>query len=489
MRSSCPTSVATSTRLGFTEFRVFLGLLAVALLLWIGTLPWSPVGPDEPSYKDPAANFVLGKGFTSGAWYGQTATEFWAGNVPLHALAQIPWFATFGISMLASRSFEWFFVLAGTLILYAAVARLGLIPTPKARLLFIALWLGQTSTYSLVSQGRPDALGVFIVASLMLAWSISAKCSRLAFLFILSALVPWSGLQLIVAVALVLVPLFILFRTTFMMETAAIVGGMFLGSFALLAFYHLNNALIPFINSAMPHTTMGGLSIYTYNGWILGKSFWFVLLSAGCLVLAGLVGTLRAGSRPAVALLLCGYFAFAFPVLLFFGGKFTTNYVWMPALGFLITFFKALSAPLGGWGVVLKSMAVLFAALSGLYGPVESLGVALSNDSTDVHQRVEAYVNSHITSSDRVVYTQFAFYPVKTSGAQSFYSNWYSASITPQEKQEVTLLLCSPHWAARYEEVLGFNWIPVDSGIEVPVFRFLRQPLCERLVAYRRPAQ
>lgn len=481
-------SVAESKRLSFTELWVLLGLLALALVLWAGMLPWSPVGPDEPSYKDPAANFVMGKGFTSGAWYGQTASEFWAGNVPLHALVQIPWFASFGISMLSSRSFEWALVLVATLLIYAAVARLDLIPTPRARLLFIALWLGQTSTYTLVSQGRPDAFGVFITASLMLAWSISVQRNRLVSLFTLSALLPWCGLQLIVGIVLVLVPLSMIFRAKFMTEMIAIAGGVCTGVLGLVAFYHSNNALAPFINSVMPHTAMGEISVYTYNGWTRGKSFWFVLLSAGCLMLAGLVGAFRTGSRPAPALLLCGYFAFAFPVLLFVGGKFTANYVWMPVLGFLITFFKVLSTSFGERAPALKSMAVLFVALSGFYGPIESLEVALSNDSTEVHQRVEDYAKLHTTDDDCVVYTQFAFYPVKTSAAQSFYSNWYSASITPQEKQEVTLLLCSPEWAARYEASLGSKFVPVDAGIEVPIFRFLRTPIKERLVAYRKAA-
>jgi hypothetical protein len=468
------------------EYGALAALLCITFLLWVTTLAWTPIGPDEPSYKDPAINVVLGNGFTSGAWYGQASTEFWAGNTPLHAFVQIPWFAAFGISLLTSRTLEWSLILGATWILYVAVSRLGLVPSTKARLLFTAAWLGQTSTYTLATHGRPDALGLFIVALVLLAWSANNKRFRLPALAVLSSLLPWSGLQMIVAVLLVLSPLALVFRARFAAEIIAVFTGMAMGGFGLVIFYHLNDALSPFIDSVVPHTAMGGLSIHTYNGWTRGKSFWFLLLGAACLLFGALQKAFRTKSCLSPTIILAGYFAFAFPIALFLGGKFTTNYIWIPALGYLLALFHLFSTTAFIRRSFLNASVLGFTTLSAIYGPTEIAMIALANDSTNVHGRVAAYTAAHVDENDCVVYSQFAFYPAKTSASRAFYANWYGAAITPEEKLEVTLLLCSPEWAHKYESILGSRWVPVDAGIKIPIFRFLRPPLIESLIAHRR---
>lgn len=64
-----------------------IGLLCGFLVLNLLTSSRYPfVAGDEVTYSDPAINLYLEKGFTSTAWFAQTASEFWAGNVPLHPI-------------------------------------------------------------------------------------------------------------------------------------------------------------------------------------------------------------------------------------------------------------------------------------------------------------------------------------------------------------------------------------------------------------------
>src|SRR5258706_1732172 len=82
-------------------------LLAILLVNLATALRYPAVCQYEVMYTDPAANLILGKGFTSTAWYVQTGEKFWAANTPLHEMALSGWIRIFGFSPLAVRSINY----------------------------------------------------------------------------------------------------------------------------------------------------------------------------------------------------------------------------------------------------------------------------------------------------------------------------------------------------------------------------------------------
>src|SRR5689334_18193604 len=88
---------------------VILFLLGFLLVNLATSARYPYVWIDEVMYSDPAVNLYLGNGFTSTAWYAQPSNEFWAGNVPLHSALLYLWMKTFGFSIVAVRSINYFY--------------------------------------------------------------------------------------------------------------------------------------------------------------------------------------------------------------------------------------------------------------------------------------------------------------------------------------------------------------------------------------------
>ena len=83
-----PTPIWPSVQEASLVTLLCLAVLGVNLL----TASWFPVPwVDEIMFADPAANLLLGNGFTSTAWFDQPRTEFWAGYPPLYQIFLYHW--------------------------------------------------------------------------------------------------------------------------------------------------------------------------------------------------------------------------------------------------------------------------------------------------------------------------------------------------------------------------------------------------------------
>ena len=179
------------------EFLLYSILFTTFLAANLVTSARSPViWQDEVMFADPAVNLYLGHGFTTSAWFQPRDTVF-AGNSPLYSLCLYPWISVFGFSVTAVRALNYVLILGVIVTCWLALDRLGLVHDLAGRLVFALLVLcADGVTYSYRS-GRYDCLGMLIVAGMFTPWACLAHRPRRIALFLLAALVPLAGLQLI----------------------------------------------------------------------------------------------------------------------------------------------------------------------------------------------------------------------------------------------------------------------------------------------------
>lgn len=218
-----------------------LWILTALLVLFVGAnllaLTAQPVFSDEPGYTDPAASYVLGRGFTSGAWYAQPDGEFFASNVPLHELALVPWLQTFGFGILQTRSINWLYSIAGILLIWDAARRVGWIKSPWLRIATCGVMLFTETAYSLNQLGRPDGITFLIAAVTAWSFALPSPKWRLCILFIAGAAAAWAGLQLVAAFFLTCLIGLAMWRLRWFVEMAALGTGVAAGFSGLYFFY------------------------------------------------------------------------------------------------------------------------------------------------------------------------------------------------------------------------------------------------------------
>jgi len=469
----------------FQRAEPFVVLAICILFLWLNWFlgQTALVGPDEPGYSDPAASLYMGQGFTSGAWYAQSSEKFWAGNVPLHEIVLYGWYRLFGFNHLGVRMLSALYVCVGVLLVWDFFRRTRFLHGPGCRLFLVATLLCVESTFYVCQAGRPDGI-TYLLAALAI-WSFALRSVRLRYtvLFVVSALVPWSGLQLAVALGIVMFTVLISLRGKPWREFLFTAAGGLIGVLALVGFYAWHGVWPDFLASILPHTAGADRTIYKVDGFISDRSYWFLVLATfGATALAFLKkpADLRLGPLAWAAM---GAFI-GLPIVLFLAGKFPAGYAWMPSLvGIPIllvwveqcsTRSRLLAAGIGG--------LVAFAAFVGY--PRIFIKDRLDPSPWTAEQAMTDMAPL-VKPSDYVIYSGPAFYPSKSIAEKAFYVNWYLRPITEEEKKKVSLLLVEPQWISTIEPLLGRKWEEVGPVFKVPVRKMFRKTQIIEIRAYR----
>ncbi len=178
-------------------------LLAVGLLLMLfcgGSLAIASRSPlvwlDEVGFIDPAVNLYLDGQFVSTA-NEQSVEEFWATSLPLYQFLLSGWLHLFGFGMVAVRSFNVVVGGAGVFLLWAFARRTRLVPTPGWRLGMTAALLSGMGISSSYLNGRPDILGLLLLAVTAWAFLIRHSWLRYAALFACGFVLSLTAPQLI----------------------------------------------------------------------------------------------------------------------------------------------------------------------------------------------------------------------------------------------------------------------------------------------------
>lgn len=461
--------------------------VAAVLLLFVFACallaPRTIPGSDEPGYTDPAASWALGQGFTSGAWYAQDSSQFFAGNVPLHHIALGYAFRIFGFGPTTARMFNVALVALAGLLVWVALARLRVFG-PIYRVGCVGILLFSESAMFMGLIGRPDAITCAIAASAFLAVTIRAPWIRYPSIFLCAGAAPWAGMQLCVAGGFAAIVATLLVRPVPWRDAAVAAAGGFVGLMGLLCFYDVIGVIGAFRESVFPHVGASGASQYRYNGFWGDRSL--MILWSACALVVSIVAVSRRSNTMAKLLALgLGAAAFGLPVMLALAGKFSSVYTWMPTWVacpiVLVCIARGVLPPHA------RIAAVSLVIASAVVGGYPRLFLKAASDWGDLPvMKAEAFAAENVRSGDAVVYANPVFYAVKARASRAFYANWYFRAMTPKERSEISLALIEPGYLPLLEKATGVRWKEAGEALTLTIRRFMRPNQTLVVQPYRR---
>jgi hypothetical protein len=460
--------------------KVILGLiLAVYAAMVLYFLRAFPVHPDEPGYTDPAASYHLGQGFTSGAWYAQSADDFWAGNVPLHQLALIGWYNLFGFSLESTRAINLFYLLASMLMLWGGLRTSGIIDSTVGRLLLISLFLCAQSIGMMPFWGRPDGITLFLLCAGFWVWTWkNPPLIRLVVLAVLSGLSVWAGLQLAVVLAFLGLALLSVNAQEQWQVTVALGLGSLIGASLLLLLYQSQGVLPDFLASVLPHASTaaaaGAINPWSNRLGALKDPSYLLSSMAFALCLAALFWSWVASRnkkalRPAVLLVA---FSLMLPATLTSLSKFPSYYTFFSYIPATVVVVYCMDASRGllSSGVRLAITCLLLG--SALVGVPYAIAQAWRHDTKSHIAAFSTTIQGEVGKNDVILYERQAYYEVKKTARRCYLINWYYPIMNSSEKASLTLLLLSPQTFARTEDSLPGLWAQHGTAAAMPNCNF-----------------
>ncbi len=469
------------------ETILVLGLLLIVLLVNLATaLRYPAVWMDEAMYTDPAANLVMGNGFTSTAWYDQTSDRFWAGNTPLHELILSGWIKFFGFSPLSVRAINYIWLVLGAFLVWRFCVHFRYVEKTALRLLLIVLLATGSAVSFSYRSGRPDMIGFFLVTLALFMTVVQKNSVRHLCLFSIGILFPWAGLQLLpfLAIATVLVLVFWGIRAA--LNGVSIGLGAGIGLLMLYFFYQSHHVWHDFVASVTRHTT-GSASAAYGHGRISAIPDVFIrdhsapfLLALGMLLL---IQTWQARDAVAKKIVLFALgLGICIPLGMHFGGIFPIYYGWMSALPTTIVLCDVMSRrPLNPLWMKVSAILLLSGAIAiGL--PSRLLVAALRTNETS-YAAVEQFASTQLKASDNAYIDYAAFYPAMHKAKKVFFQRYMENAMTPEEKKSVTVLVVDPGHLYVTNSFTG-NWrltaeLKDDTGqSSLPAFlvKYLQSP-------------
>lgn len=446
-------------------------MLALYALLSYVSLSWYAVNVDEPAYTDPALSLVLGQGFVSGAWYAQGYESFWAGNVPLYQCLLAPWMKCFGTGVVAVRSLNILFVVAGAALLWAAVKKLGILKSSAARLATIGLILCSHAGAVWVNIGRPDAIGFTLMALLLWIFSWDRSWQRLFALVLTAALAPWAAIPLALVVGFAALAVLFFFRTRYLREFFCVALGGVVGTVSLLLLYLSQGVLGDFFQSIFPHSSFFADQIRCIPPPVGGIKQRFggltdvtLLCLYAATALAWLASWRTAKSKP----LLASSFASlaGVPVLLGGAGVFPMYYAWF-------AFVPGAIALMALWESGLIRMVLLRVGILGALACLVLIGsprvwiMGLVYRADDVNGKAERFVASVLNVNDVVLTQPQAWYGAKHS-ASRVYNGYRAPNLTPEEAASITAVISNPKFFHAQREILKGEWKETGEKLSLP---------------------
>lgn len=443
---------------------LLVGAILGALLVFnVTTAGWFPIPwLDEVMFTDPAKKLLFGRGFTSTAWFGQGAGEFWAGYPPLYQIVLYHWTKAVGFGIVEVRSLNYLLVTTSAIMLWLSTARLGLIVRRNWRIFFVAFFCLSYGVAFAYRSGRMDCLGIAILSAMLLSYSLRLEWARHVLLFGLAVLLPLTGLQLVVYVGLLGAIIFAFAPRAHLSELICVAIGMTVGLGIMHVVYTLTGVWESFVASTAGKRTLLGDGLvsrlaqygHTLSGVMKDASFLIVLLLAGGM----LVRELRGGRFVVRSALGFGLIiALVVPAALFIIGVYPVYYSWMAFIPLSIAVFHVLeSLKLTGWWYRLATRsALVMSMIMGL--PLISAWSAAYADERDP-ARVAAFVQSHVLPTDIALSDYAAFYAIAPVAAEVYFPA-YLEVISEQEKQAISVLVVSPQDFIHLARHIGGEWI------------------------------
>lgn len=461
-----------------TEFIIILCMVVLWSVQSLAILRVFPVHIDEVGYVDPAASFVLGQGFTSGAWYAQSHDKFWSGNVPLHHFILIPWFKLFGFDQFSARSINVLYVALAGLFLWAGLRQSRFLADAGWRLAAVGFVLCTYGTILMIAIGRPDAITFLLACAGYWVITLPRPFLRRLLLALLGILAPWAGLQLSAVLAFAGIVIIAFWKKKFLPEVISVALGGLAGTVSLATLYYFNGTLTDFVSSISHHTAARGaktsLAFYALKhrlGALTDPSF-LAILAAAAFATIGWLGFKPRKERTTFCLfMVC---LGGVPVWLAVMGTFPVYYSWFAILPASIALIRLLATQAIVAVFARTTIAVL--VLAALLGTPRVFANALIWRGDRVNERSEEFVRSVVRPNDVAMVAKQAYYGTKPNVKQTFYIQWYMDAITQQDKEHLTVAIMDEITFKRVSPHFGGTWKATGEMIVLPQRNLLRLP-------------
>ena len=226
----------------------YLLLLIWSVLVATNIVRLRPISGDEVGYLDPAINLATKGRFYSTAWW-QPADQFFAANLPFHALISSGWFMLFGPGLAQGRLLSLALFFSGTVLILEALRRGKILTTPWQTVLFTLLWLYGLYSQSISQFARPEGLCLLILGIYFFAWTLKSRVACYLTVALCGVAAALTGLQLVAAFALYsLLAVGANIRKGLMVSSFLVLGGL-LGTAVVIALYTWKDVLPVFLTS------------------------------------------------------------------------------------------------------------------------------------------------------------------------------------------------------------------------------------------------
>jgi multisubunit Na+/H+ antiporter MnhB subunit len=281
--------------------------------------------------------------------------------------------------------------------------------------------------------------------------------------FVLGALSPWVGLQLLlfVAVASVLLLLY-LGRETLPTVIVTLVGAV-AGVVSLALLYISYGVLDGFWRSIKQHTSVGVVEVLASGHFrhsnFIPKDFSFLILFVLAVALA--VYQMKNNTFKRKSILSFGLvYSVALSVALVAGGKFPTYYGWMTYVPLSVCLCSMLSDLAANRKLHAASLILIWGAIA--VGVSLNLMAAAYDWKDRDYENVEKLVRENITNTDWVFGELATYYAVKPRAAPTF-TTYYLPAMLSGEKSRINVLVIAPNNFEAVTKAIGGHWLSTEK--------------------------
>lgn len=457
-----------------------------------------PVWLDEVTLTQPAYNLYIGKGFTSTAWYHQSAQEFHVSTSPLYVLLLSFWIKIFGFTIVAVRIFNYTLMIASVLMIWLSVIRLRLITSSWIRLILVFLILTGTGvTFNYIS-GRYDCIGIILISASLFVYSWTKSITRNIFIICLGSLFPWAGLSLIAYFVILSGLLLIFFGSSLIKFLLYLLVGIFIGFIFLSFTYHWNGVWDDFVNLSVAHSIASNSSnilakLLDKSAKLLDKDNYLCAglltdTSYSVLLIAMITVTIYWIYKKRLqfpAQILFGCATLVIPITMCLLGKYPIYYSWMSYIPLTLCLCSSFNRLISQQQlkIIPSSLLFTFFILISLYasfnGLPKSLKNTIANWQSFDYQLVEEFIADSINNNESVYSDFSAFYAVEKITQKAIYPLYPLSFLSTQDKNDISAIIIDPReevrapWNVGFDDVaktLGGKWYETENTLDSEIY-------------------
>ncbi|NCR20407.1 MAG: glycosyltransferase family 39 protein [Microcystis aeruginosa L111-01] len=466
-----------------SEILILIGLGIAFLLVSIFLGPrLQPVWIDEVVLAEPAANLALYDSFTSAAWYHQNDQEFHVSTSFLYTVLLALWIKVLGFSIEKVRLFNYVLMLLSITVIWLFIKKLPLIRFSWLRIILVVSCLLPTGITFIYISGRYDTSCIFLSALVLVAFLIKDAKIRWLTMTIIGFFFPLSGLSAVVF-ATIFGGILLLFNfQRFWREFVALGGGFILGMLFLYALYSTNGVWDDFVSMTLGHSVANAnlnrtvidiifsrvSKLFDQKDYVCGGCLHpsFPPLSLLLLILIFyelLTKSFRWRSPSFFALIT----VITIPTTMCFLGKYPLYYSWMSMFPLIIcicwSFNNILEKNTGKIQTTIISIAFLVLLLyANLLGLPSLAQITLQQWENNDYTKVQNFLDNKINPQDHIYADFQTFYALK-SRAKRVYFPLYNGQMTPEDRDNLSLIVIDPRASVRASWNPGLAEIVGDS--------------------------